>query len=225
MAKSAAHCLDYVPMIRTTTKLYRPVGLFELGLIWDAEMKRFPPRLPHQPIFYPVMNIDYARQIARDWNTTDSKSGYAGYVTTFAVDSKYLSQYELQTVGSSEHQEYWIPAQELDRFNTAIVGGIEILEAFFGDKFTGFVPQNFVLKGKNAIEQFRMLTASMNYSPFDFVCEITANRKACFLNYSFWACHDFTSIGISNAERERCLKYIRDCWTLDKAEIRLPSIG
>jgi len=36
------------------TKLYRPVGLNELASIWDSGCREFPPRLPEQPIFYPV---------------------------------------------------------------------------------------------------------------------------------------------------------------------------
>ena len=52
-----------------TTNLFRPIGLYELALIWDRGMLELPPRLPPQPIFYPVTNEEYARQIARDWNT------------------------------------------------------------------------------------------------------------------------------------------------------------
>ena len=48
---------------------YRPVLLHELRLIFENGLTAFPPRLPEQPIFYPVLNIDYARQIALDWNT------------------------------------------------------------------------------------------------------------------------------------------------------------
>jgi hypothetical protein len=61
------------------TTLFRPVGLHELALIWDSGMRQFPPRLPQQPIFYPVANTEYATQIARDWNTKDSS--FTGYVT------------------------------------------------------------------------------------------------------------------------------------------------
>lgn len=46
--------------------LYRPVGLEALRLIYDADMRAFPPRLPDQPIFYPVTNDGYAKQIAKD---------------------------------------------------------------------------------------------------------------------------------------------------------------
>ena len=45
--------------------------------------REFPPRLPEQPFFYPVLNEDYATQIARDWNTKDERSGFAGYVLRF----------------------------------------------------------------------------------------------------------------------------------------------
>jgi hypothetical protein len=113
-----------------TITLYRPVGQKEYELIRDTGFRSFPPRLPTQPIFYPVLNETYATQIARDWNTKDAASGYCGYVTRFAVDADYLSQYTMQTVGNQTHQEYWIPAEELDSFNGHIVGVIEIIAEF-----------------------------------------------------------------------------------------------
>ena len=36
--------------------LYRPVGQAELDLIAASGWRRFPPRLSHQPIFYPVLS-------------------------------------------------------------------------------------------------------------------------------------------------------------------------
>ncbi len=113
-----------------TTTLYRPVGFFELELIAARSFAAFPPRLPHQPFFYPVLNADYATQIARDWNTRDAASGFAGYVTRFAVDSAFLARYEVHTVGGRLHQEYWIPAEELDAFNAHLVGSIEVIAEF-----------------------------------------------------------------------------------------------
>jgi hypothetical protein len=115
-----------------TVTLYRPVGRKELELIEASGFRAFPPRLPGQPIFYPVLTEAYAIQIARDWNTTDPASGYAGFVTRFAVDAAYLSQYEVQTVGSSAHQEYWIPAEDLAELNANIVGPIEVIQTFIG---------------------------------------------------------------------------------------------
>ncbi len=85
-------------------KLYRPVGINEFELIRKSEMKKFPPRLHEQPIFYPVLNVEYARQIAREWNTK-SAPGYAGFVTEFEVDSEYVSKFEIKIVGGYIHQE------------------------------------------------------------------------------------------------------------------------
>jgi len=129
-----------------TTTLFRPVGLYELALIWDKGMREFPARLPHQPIFYPVANIEHARQIASDWNKVDEKSGFAGFVTTFEVGRSYLTRFEPHTVGSSVHVEYWTPSEELSSFNDAIVGLIRLGSGFFGTAFTGHVPDGFGLK-------------------------------------------------------------------------------
>jgi len=71
------------------TLLYRPFGLHELRLIAEAGWRAFPPRLPGQPIFYPVLDQAYAEQIARDWNPSDAASGFAGFVTAFAVDDAF----------------------------------------------------------------------------------------------------------------------------------------
>jgi hypothetical protein len=112
------------------TTLYRPVGRVELDLIQASAFRRFPPRLPEQPFFYPVLSEAYATQIARDWNTKDESSGFVGYVLRFGVRSEFLSHYEVHTVGSSEHREYWIPAADLEKLNENIVGVIEVISEF-----------------------------------------------------------------------------------------------
>lgn len=48
-------------------KLFRPVGTKELELIEQSGFTAFPPRLPEQPIFYPVLNVEYATEIAELW--------------------------------------------------------------------------------------------------------------------------------------------------------------
>jgi hypothetical protein len=115
-----------------TIVLFRPVGQKELDLIRDSGWSEFPPRLPFQPIFYPVLEEEYAVQIARDWNTKDAASGYVGYVTRFHVRRDFLQGYDVQTAGSLRHREYWIPAAELDEFNRNIVGPIEVIAEFHG---------------------------------------------------------------------------------------------
>lgn len=118
-----------------TKTLYRPVGAKELELIAQADYRRFPPRLYFQPIFYPVLNQEYAEKIARDWNTKDEASGYEGYVTRFEVNLSYIEKFPIKTVGAQTlHEEYWIPAEELEEFNDNIVGKIEIVSTFKGEK-------------------------------------------------------------------------------------------
>lgn len=110
------------------TILFRPVGHLELELIKESCWTRFPPRLPEQPIFYPVMNEEYAIQIARDWNVPASGSGF---VTKFAVRRDYIEKFEVQNVGGQIHEELWIPAEELEEFNNNIIGTIEVTKEFF----------------------------------------------------------------------------------------------
>jgi hypothetical protein len=110
-----------------TVTLYRPVGQTELDLIAATGYRRFPPRLPDQPIFYPVCNEHYAVEIAERWNARDHA---VGYVTRFAVLASYLGRFEPHIVGARHHEEYWIPAEELDAFNDAIVGPIELVHTF-----------------------------------------------------------------------------------------------
>jgi len=114
------------------TVLYRPVGQKEMELIRESDYTAFPPRLPEQPIFYPVLNEEYAAQIARDWNAKHNRPRI-GYVTRFKVKTAYLRRFEAHTVGASIHQEYWIPAEELDEFNRNIVGWIEVLAEYRGE--------------------------------------------------------------------------------------------
>lgn len=116
-----------------TVSLYRPVGQQELDLIRESGWTAFPPRLPFQPIFYPVTNEEYAVQIARDWNTRDPASGYAGYVTRFEVRKEFLERYPVQQVGAALHTEYWIPAADLEEFNRQLVGRIELIREFHGE--------------------------------------------------------------------------------------------
>jgi hypothetical protein len=119
-----------VDEVTPTTTLYRPVGPKELALIAASGFRAFPPRLPEQPIFYPVLTREYAEQIARDWNSTNRADGEVGYVTRFQVETLYLANFEPKQVGDASHREYWVPAEELDQFNGRIVGLIEVVSEY-----------------------------------------------------------------------------------------------
>lgn len=118
--------------MEATITLFRPVGANELKLIERSDFKEFPPRLPEQPIFYPVCNEEYATQIARDWNAKYNKDKI-GFVTKFEVRKDFLDRYETKIVGGKTHEEYWIPAEELEEFNKNIVGTIEVISEFRGE--------------------------------------------------------------------------------------------
>jgi O-acetyl-ADP-ribose deacetylase (regulator of RNase III) len=110
-----------------TTLLFRPVGPAELELLRAAEWRWWPPRLPEQPIFYPVTNFRYAAEIASRWNVDESG---AGYVTRFRVRTTFMQRFPVQTVGAARHTEWWVPAEDLDELNGNIVGPIEVIASF-----------------------------------------------------------------------------------------------
>ena len=111
--------------------LYRPVGTAELELIRASGWTRYPPRLPEQPIFYPVLEEAYARQIARDWNARYNDD-QRGYVTRFAIEDEYVRRYEVHTVGSALHRELWVPAEEQEEFQRHIIGRIQVIGEYPG---------------------------------------------------------------------------------------------
>jgi hypothetical protein len=195
-----------------TFTLFRPVGLSELALIFDSGMKEFPPRLPEQPIFYPVLNQTYSRQIAREWNAP-SAPHFAGFVTKFDLPPDYINKFPVKIVGSSVHQELWVPAEQLKNFNSNIIGHIQVVDAYFGEDFVGFIPDKFGLAGKNATQQFVCLADTMAYSGMDFICETAANAKTIYLNYPFWASRDFKKLGISDATQQKVLNGIVKLWS------------
>lgn len=117
--------------------LYRPTGLRELQLVRESGWTAWPPRLPDQPIFYPVLTLDYARKIARDWNSADAFSGYVGFVTRLQLDPDFAKRYPVQVAGGRSHEELWVPAEELAEFNRHIRGPIAVIEAYPGPLYPG----------------------------------------------------------------------------------------
>ncbi len=128
-----------------TIILYRPIGEKELELIAESGFKKFPPRLDWQPIFYPVLNEEYASEIARKWNTTDPFGNYLGFVTKFEITEEEFQKYKVENVGGKIHNELWVPSQDLEIFNDAIQGTILVTNVFVGKKFRN-------IEGKRLLE-------------------------------------------------------------------------
>ncbi|XVV16022.1 ADP-ribosylation/crystallin J1 [Actinoplanes sp. CA-131856] len=110
-----------------TITLWRPTGPEELALVEASGRRAWPPRLEDQPIFYPVLNEEYATMIARDWNVPASG---VGYVTRFEVRKSFLDRYEVHQVGGRTILEYWIPAEDLPDLNANIVGEITVVAEY-----------------------------------------------------------------------------------------------
>ena len=161
--------------------------------IFELDLRAFPPRFEWQPIFYPVLLEDYAIQIARDWNTGDAASGFAGYVTAFRVDSEYLQKFTVQVVGAEDlHQELWIPAEELDEFNAHILEEVRVTRSFFGPQFQGYIPDSGIFAGLDARAQWDLLTQDVDLDP-------SQDPLSVMLHLRFWE----TLGGIDPATRDR----------------------
>jgi hypothetical protein len=110
-----------------TITMYRPAGPQEYELVRAGGFRGFPPRLPEQPIFYPVLVEEYANDISRKWNVRDHGRGY---VLRFQVRKDFAAKYPVQIVGDSTCRELWVPAEELAEFNANIIGLIEVIAEF-----------------------------------------------------------------------------------------------
>ncbi len=179
--------------------------------MFRSGLRRFPPRLPEQPIFYPVLERNYAEQIAQDWNT---KSGSrAGYVTEFEIDDAYASSFSVHQVGARMHRELWVPAEAIDEFNAHIVGLVRLVDAFFGPDFAGIIPTSFSLRGKDARGQMQALSEIYRYNSMDFHGEITANHEIVFAHFPFWERLVAAGAQDRGVEGHELLTAIEKVWT------------
>lgn len=164
--------------------LWRPVGLAEMRLILESDMRAYPPRLPQQPIFYPVLNEGYAARISRNWNANEEP--FAGYVTRCEVSGAFAINYAVQIVGSRDDAELWIPAEQLGRFNAAVLGRIDVVRAHFGPAFRGQRPASGPLAGLDATDQIQVLSAAHRRGTLPAVLGSAGSASTVFLNYPFW---------------------------------------
>lgn len=194
-------------MLDNTRTLYRPVGLTEMQLILAEEPHAFPPRKDDQPYFYPVLTEEYAHQIARDWNTDDSISGFAGFVTKFQIETAYLEQFEVQTVGGSIHKELWIPAADLAQFNEHIRGTIDIIAVYYGDNYEGARHEfrDFAADG-----MCKFLYALVLKNKHDFRAEMMLSRREIYINYPYWMTQSYDEI--PSDRLKVFLQYLADAW-------------
>ncbi|MBK1881591.1 hypothetical protein JIN85_04145 [Luteolibacter pohnpeiensis] len=200
--------------------LYRPVGIEELALIFESGMREFPPRLPEQPIFYPVTNFGYARQIAEGWNTKSGSN--AGYVTTFTVDDEYASRFERQIVGGREHEELWVPAEQLHEFNQHIQGFIEVDSSYFGNGFKGLISNDPSVSWNDADDQFISINLLSDLSRF---FQTPGLRTSIYCHYPYWRNREYSDVGLSPSDHADRLEAVQSHWNMTNPTFPLPRLA
>jgi hypothetical protein len=123
-----------------SVRLFRPVGVYELVHVAALDFRAYPPRLPEQPIFYPVLHRAYAEEIASRWNPPDPNSGFAGFVTTFVVPDEAAARFPKKVVGAARHEELWVPAEDQAWLESMFEGPIEVVSAWAGPRLRDALP-------------------------------------------------------------------------------------
>jgi hypothetical protein len=170
-----------------------------------------------------VLRIGYAIQIARDWNT--QHHAHAGYVTRFNIDNEYAKRFERKVVGGREHQELWIPAEELNEFNGKLLGHIEVVTAYFAKGFEGSRSQfGFAKSDSSPITFFEALCNTLERTPMDFRGAVVLNARSVFCNYAYWKQLDSAILQVDNSKRvPMVIEGIRDAWHDNFPGISLPT--
>ena len=204
-------------------QLYRPTGLKELELIFESGLRKFPPRLPDQPIFYPVTNAGCARQIAEEWNT--KSNSFAGYVTRFNVNNRYVQKFERKIVGGKNHEELWVPAEELEEFNENLIGHIDVIAAYFGEEFKGSMPEpGLGPKNVTPVEYLRALHGTFNYNIGDFRAAVVLNCQSIYCNYPYWKSLNYEVLEFEGKrDTSQTMEHMKECWHDNFPGIPLPT--
>jgi hypothetical protein len=105
-------------------KLFRSVGEKEFRLIQQNGFKSFPARMPGRRGMNLASDKEYAMQIAAKRSNEDRRN----YIVEFEADDNYLSWFSTKTTDG--HQEFNIPAEQIDEFNSHITGLISVVGVF-----------------------------------------------------------------------------------------------
>jgi len=135
-----------------------------------------------------------------------------------------MSRFECRIVGGREHEELWVPAEELDEFNSHIERPIDVDAAYFGNGFIGLISEPFGLRGKDAVEQFICLRVTADDSGMDFYCETYVQRRIIYCHYPFWRENDFTSHGMTAEQRDDLISRLEKRWEISDIPFPPPSL-
>jgi hypothetical protein len=193
---------------------YLSCGLSELRKIYATGMRRFPPRGPGNPNFWPYSKAEDAVRMAR-FSLQNRPPGYAGYVLVFSFASALepdLEAFTRRRPGRPELVE--IPAAQFDFFNRRVQSPIRVVGAYFGRRFSGDIPQRGPLAGLSVSEQAAQLA---RYAREDLELVLRKNGSTVYLNYPYW-------LTIPDAQVNTMATMIQSAWESCFPGLSLPAM-
>lgn len=160
------------------------------------------------------MNYDYAAQIARRWNTEDEFSGNVGFVTEFELADEFISKYEVRNVGGKEHNEYWIPSEELMEMNKSIIGSIQITGSYYGSGYKGILAETVLFKNMTVEEQALEVVKNSG----EIIDSIATEKAVILANISYWELNALIPKEIIFKVKESWVRNVPEV-SLDKTEM------
>ncbi len=143
----------------------------------------------------------------------------------FNIKNGYAGKFQKEIVRGKQHEELWIPAEELVEFNNNIIGHIDVIAAYFGEGFVGSPPETgFTNKSATADEYLQLLLNTFEYNSMDFRGSVVMNYKSVFCNYAYWKQRDIALLTAKdNNKAKYLLPAIADTWQSNFIGITLPT--
>ncbi len=202
-------------------RIFKPVGLEELRLMYEANMRSLAPGGPdHSAATFHLDNGE-ADAVARSRITKDDP--FAGYVVQVDVDEEGAAVLSRFLTGEGTRRKAHLPAEEVPRLNDHLAGQMTVTSAHFGPEFRGYIPTMFNFAHRDALGQFVMLANLLDYSRMDFIGEIHANSAAVFLHLPYWSDCNLDRTDVPEPKRSSILASILDTWSKELPQ--LPAIA
>ena len=117
--------------------LFRPIGANELGLIAKSGFRRFRRGWPRTPPSLPWRRSTTLVAWRSLSKTQDKRSGFAGFVIRFEVANNYVERLAARASHGPADGGFQVPPGELENLNSHLVGRIEVVRRYFGERYAG----------------------------------------------------------------------------------------
>lgn len=140
-------------------------------------------------------------------------------MTRFEVEDAHASRFERRIVGARQHEELWVPAEDLPSFNARLLGPIEAVSAFFGVDFVGDSPE------RDPRAHLHRIVVAQQDGDDALVRELEVTQLLTFLYFPYWLASDASALRIDPERLAVALASIRRCWPRVAAIPRLIERG